>query len=159
MIPSENIISFLKLAEGFRARMYPDPPGSSKRAIGYGTQLTAEEIEFYRDRVFTKQQAAHRLRVKVRAVAKVVNGIVAVPLEQHEYDALVSFAYNVGTSALRASTLLRKLNAGDKAAVPSEIKRWHWAGGVPHVLDGRREAETAIWLNQNPPAGYIQESS
>jgi lysozyme len=52
-----------------------------------------------------------------------------VPLAQHEYDALVSFSYNVGSRAFCQSTLVRKLNAGDYAGACSELRRWRFFQG------------------------------
>ena len=159
---SNKLISYLKRAEGFLSCLQPDPPGQNKTfAIGYGCQLNGKELEFWRDREMTKGQAEAMLRQRVQFVAGAVNRLVKVPLEQHEFDALVSFAYNVGTDedadtiaeGLGDSTLLRLLNAGDKAAVPEQLRRWHKAGGKDHVLDGRRAEEVAIWLNR-PVADY-----
>ena len=54
---------------------------------------------------------------------------MTVPLAQHEYDALVSFSYNVGSRAFCQSTLVRKLNAGDYAGACSELRRWRFFQG------------------------------
>lgn len=71
-----------------------------------------------------------------------IAGCVTVPLYQHELDAYMSLAYNIGTAAFCGSTLVKKLNAGDYAGACREILRWNRAGG--RVLTGlvkRREAE------------------
>ncbi len=69
---------------------------------------------------------------------------VAVPLHQHEYDAFVSLAYNIGPDAFCNSTLVRLLNAGDYAAACAQISRWNRAGGrVVQGLVNRRAAERA----------------
>ena len=76
---------------------------------------------------------------------------VTVPLAQHEYDALVSFSYNVGSRAFCQSTLVRKLNTGDYAGACSELRRWRFFQGKDCALPAnarlcgglatRREAE------------------
>ena len=69
-----------------------------------------------------------------------------VPLAQHQFDALVSFVFNVGGGAFRESTLLRELNAGDYDAVPRELNRWVKAGGrtLPGLVR-RRGAEGVLF--------------
>ena len=67
---------------------------------------------------------------------------VTVPLHQHEYDAYISLAYNIGPAAFCRSTLVRKLNAGDYAGACREILRWDRAGGqVVRGLTLRRQDE------------------
>jgi lysozyme len=75
-----------------------------------------------------------------------VNSIVKVPLKQHQFDALVSFVYNVGVGNLRSSTLLRKLNGGDYQGAALEFHRWNRSNGK--VLTGlvrRRAAEALLF--------------
>jgi lysozyme len=72
-----------------------------------------------------------------------------VPLEQNEFDALVAWTYNLGSTNLNNSTMLKVLNAGDKEDVPAQMKRWNKAGGK--VLEGlvrRREAEAALFAGK-----------
>ena len=73
----------------------------------------------------------------------------SAPLSQNQFDAMVSWVYNLGPANLKASTLLKVLNAGDYDGVPAQIKRWNKAGGV--TLDGlirRREAESLLFQNK-----------
>jgi lysozyme len=75
-----------------------------------------------------------------------VNTAVTVPLSQNQFDALVSWVFNLGNGNLQASTMLKVINSGDHAGVPAQIKRWNKAGGK--VLDGlirRREAEALLY--------------
>jgi lysozyme len=77
-----------------------------------------------------------------------VTRMTKVPLKQHQFDALVSFAYNVGVGNLRSSTLLRKLNAGDYDGAALEFHRWNRSKGK--VLPGlvrRRAAEALLFQN------------
>jgi len=72
---------------------------------------------------------------------------VRVPLYQYEYDAYVSFAYNVGPTAFCSSTLVKKLNAGDYEGACNELSRWVYAGGKKlKGLENRREAERKLCL-------------
>jgi lysozyme len=72
--------------------------------------------------------------------------LVKVPLEQREFDALVSFAFNCGSGNLAKSTLLKKINAGDKDGAASEFLKWDRAGGkVLRGLTRRRNAERALF--------------
>lgn len=78
-----------------------------------------------------------------------VERLARVPLTQGQFDALVSFAFNVGLGALENSTLLRKLNAGDYAAAALEFMRWDKAGGRRLAgLTRRRAAEAAMFRGQ-----------
>ena len=71
-----------------------------------------------------------------------------VELTQGQFDALVSFAYNVGSRALSTSTLLKKLNAGDIKGAADEFLRWNKSGGkVMPGLTNRRKAERALFLS------------
>lgn len=77
---------------------------------------------------------------------KAVNEAVKVPLTQNAFDSLVAFSFNVGISAFRSSTLLKKLNAGDYEGAADQFGRWTRAGGK--VLAGlvrRRAAEAALF--------------
>jgi len=75
-----------------------------------------------------------------------VNKHVNVPLTQPQYDALVSFAFNVGVGAFKSSTLLKKLNTGDYEAVPTQLMRWTKAGGKQcNGLVARRKNEIELW--------------
>ena len=75
-----------------------------------------------------------------------INGRVTVPLTQPQFDALVSFVFNVGAGAFRKSTLLKKLNAGDYAEATAEFPRWVKGGGktLPGLVV-RRAAEMLLF--------------
>ena len=73
---------------------------------------------------------------------------VKVPISQQMFDALVSFAYNVGAANMAASTLVRKLNAGDINGAAAEFDRWVFSGGARLAgLTKRRDAERALFLS------------
>ena len=78
--------------------------------------------------------------------AEQVLNTVKISLDQNELDALTSWTYNLGVGNLQSSTLLKKLNSGDKNSVPSEMVRWNKAAGkVLAGLTRRREAEAKLW--------------
>jgi lysozyme len=131
--------------------MYHDSAGLP--TIGVGHLLTKEELATGKLRIevdwhqgITEAQAEDLLRQDLAAAEEAVSE-VTVPLTQQQYDTLVSFAFNVGGQAFRASTLLRLLNAGQYQAVPAQLRRWiHSAGRVDPVLVRRREDEVRQWL-------------
>ena len=81
--------------------------------------------------------------------AKTVYGFtnLEVGLNQHEYEALISFCFNVGINAFKRSTLLRRLNKGDVGSVPAQLARWVYAGGKKsNGLINRRDKEIQWFL-------------
>ena len=120
-------MALIKQFEGFRAQMYNDPVGHC--TVGYGTLLhkgncdrRAEEQPYAGG--VTEVQATQLLEREAGEFQRVVNETVKVPLNQNQNDALVSFVYNVGPGDFKSSTLLKKLNGKDYAAVPVELKKW-----------------------------------
>lgn len=139
MKTSEAGLALIRKFEGFRAVAYKDPVGVI--TIGFGHTKTAKE-----GMTITLSQAVDLLREDVGWAEDGINRLISVPLEQNQFDALVSWAFNVGVGAVERSTLRRRLNAGDYAAVPSELMRWTKAGGadLPGLVRRRRE-ECALW--------------
>ncbi len=146
-------IDFIKGWEGFRATMYNDPVGHC--TIGYGTLLHAgncdgRPAEHAFAEGVTEAKATDLLRQHAAEFQQVVNETVAVPLNQNQNDALVSFAYNVGGANFRKSTLLRLLNEGDYEAVPTELRKWTKARKDGQMVDlpglvKRRAAEAELF--------------
>ena len=98
----------------------------------------------------TKQEAEDLLRDDMKIYEAEVKRLVDVPLTQFQFDALVSFVYNLGAANFGSSTLLKKLNAGVYAAVPAQFMRWNKArvNGKLQPLTGltrRRSAEAALF--------------
>lgn len=144
---SETGLALIKQWEGLRLRAYRCPAGVW--TIGYGhTGNVRAGMEI------TEEDADALLVSDLATFERAVAQAVKVPLTQHQFDALVSFAFNVGVEAFRKSTLLRKLNALDYAAVPGELAKWVYAGG--RKLDGlvsRRAAEAGLWVRGSHVAG------
>lgn len=130
--------------EGYSATPYRDAAGWS---IGFGHFIKPGESFTS----ITRDQALQLLAEDVHQAANVVNTLVRVPLTQAQFDALVCFVYNIGAGAFRRSTLLRELNAGNYAAVPSEMRRWRYetkpSGQKVEnaALVARRETEAAMF--------------
>lgn len=138
---SESGLSFIKAREGLRLVSYQDQGGVW--TIGYGSTVDVEPGER-----ITEVEAGERLKEDVRHAENCVNQLVTVPLAEHEFDALVSFVFNVGCHAFRKSTLLRRLNGGEHDAVPSELGRWDKVNGeVVAGLTKRRKLEGDLWEN------------
>ncbi len=139
----------LVLKEGYRGEAYRDVAGVP--TIGYGTTKSVE----MGDRVSPETALVWAIR-DVRKFEGAIKECVTVPLYQYEYDAYVSFAYNVGGQAFCGSTLVRKLNAGDYAGACSELHRWVYAGGkrVQGLVNRRtHEYLTCIGRNRNQGEG------
>ena len=94
-------------------------------------------------------EAEHLLRQDLRKFEEAVSEAIAVPLTQHEFDAIVSFTFNCGIGALQSSTFLRRLNAGDNKAAVFTEEFPKWVKGLNGPLPGlvrRREAEVELAL-------------
>lgn len=103
--------------------------------------------------VWTRDQAEAALRAEIETHEDAVNRMVTAPINQNQFDALVSFAYNCGDGALQKSTLLRLLNAGDYAGAARSFSLWNKGGG--RVLKGlvtRRAREAALFLKPTEDA-------
>jgi lysozyme len=149
MITNAAGLSLIRQAEGLRLRAYPDPgTGGDPWTIGIGTTRYPDGRKVRRGDTCTPQQADEYLAHDLQGFERDVAGMVTVPLTSNQFSALVSFAYNVGVSALRNSTLLRLLNAGDHAGAANQFPRWNRAAG--RVLPGlvrRRAAERDLFLS------------
>ena len=120
---SDDGIEFIKREEGLRLRAYEDVAG--KLTIGHGHLIQQDDDLAL---TITKEEAERLLREDLVEAEDSVNGLVKVPLKQHQFDSILSWTFNLGHGNLRRSTLLKKLNVKDYAAVPAQIKRWVYAG-------------------------------
>jgi len=140
MTPSPRCVELVKRFEGFRAKPYLCPAGVA--TIGYGHT----EGVMLSDPPITREAAAALLEKDLAVFAAGVARMLALPVAQNQFDALVSFAYNVGLGNLQRSTLLRRVNAGDLAGAAREFAKWTKAKGVelPGLVK-RRAAERALF--------------
>ncbi|GAB3528616.1 lysozyme [Photobacterium alginatilyticum] len=99
----------------------------------------------------THEQVVGNLVSDVQSAEAVVDRWVTVPLEQHQFDAFVSFVFNVGAGNFQRSTLLKKLNAENYTGACNELTRWVYADGKRlQGLVRRRNAEREVCLNVHP---------
>ena len=151
MNPSANCAKLIQQFEGCEKKKpdgtfqaYPDPgTGGDPWTIGWGS--TGPDIK--PGTVWTQQQCDDRFSEHLAEFAAgVAKAIGNAPTTQSQFDALVSFAYNVGLGNLSSSTLLRKHKAGDFAGAAREFARWNKAAGkVLTGLTRRRNAESALY--------------
>ncbi len=139
-------LQLIQTFEGFSAEPYQDPVGVW--TIGYGSAYTpmGESVTANHSRV-TKAEATDLLLMGVADAEQAVRRLINVPLNSNQFDALVSFTYNVGAGALQRSTLRMKLNRSQYARAARELLRWDKAGGkVLRGLTRRRAAERSLFL-------------
>lgn len=153
MTPSESCIKLVQSFEGCakklpdgRVAAYPDPAtGGDPWTIGWGS--TGPDI--HRGTVWTQQQCDDRFASDLAKFAGRVESLLGGAMTtQHQFDAMVSLAYNVGLGNLSSSTLLRKHKARDYAGAAGEFGRWNKAAGkVMAGLTRRRAAESALYAS------------
>ena len=158
MRTSDDGIDLIKQFEGVRLDSYRDSVGVW--TVGFGhTAACGEPIPGPGVKI-TSQQADMALRKDLNKFEIGVTGLLAKPIQQHQFDALVSFAFNVGLGNLKNSTLLKKVNAGDFDRVPAEFLKWDKAGGrsLPG-LTRRRHAEASLFSKVDHEASIMEEES
>ena len=142
MNTSAEGIALIKKFEGCELKAYQCSAGVW--TIGYGHTKDVEEGD-----TISKDQAEEMLVEELHEYENYVNEYVNVALSQNQFDALVSWVYNLGPANLTASTMLKVLNSGEYEDVPAQMKRWNKAGGK--VLEGlirRREAEACLFVGK-----------
>ena len=145
---SDKGLNLIKEFEGFSKTPYLCPAGVP--TIGYGTtRYNDGKAVSLADRPITEEEALELLRYQVDNIhSKAVSNAIKHELTQSQFDALISFTYNLGESNLKRSTLLRKLNAWDILGAANEFVKWNKAGGkVLSGLTRRRRAEKALFLS------------
>jgi len=136
--------NLLKKFEGCKLKAYKCPAGIW--TLGFGHTTAAGEPTVTEGLVITQAEAEAILKRDLVKYEKGVMDLVKVQLTQHQFDVLVDFAYNAGVGNLKTSTLLKKVNAGDFDAVPTELMKWTKGGGkeLPGLVR-RRRAEAEWW--------------
>jgi lysozyme len=133
---SASALVGIAVHEGYRGEAYIPVKGDVP-TIGFGTTAGVKPG----DRIEPVQALVRKLQ-DVQRFEGALRQCVRVPLHQHEYDAFLSLAYNIGPGAFCGSTLVRRLNAGDYAGACAEILRWDRFRGEPlRGLTLRRQAE------------------
>jgi GH24 family phage-related lysozyme (muramidase) len=151
-----GIDALVKKFEGCRLKSYRCP--ANVLTIGFGHTSAAGTPEVPEGLTITQQEAEEILRRDLRKYETGVEALVKVDLNQHQFDTLVDFAYNAGLGNLKTSTLLRKVNARDFDAVPSELMKWTKGGGktLPGLVK-RRQAEVEWWNAGDDHVADVQE--
>lgn len=151
MQPSQACAKLIQEFEGCAKKQpdgsfaaYPDPgTGGDPWTIGWGS--TGPDIK--KGTVWTQKQCDDRFASHLDEFAQKVSKLLgSTPTTQSQFDAMVSFAYNVGVGNLSSSTLLKKHKAGDYKGAAAEFARWNKAAGkVLPGLTRRRTAEAALY--------------
>jgi lysozyme len=141
--------------EGFEGKPYTCSGGAD--TIGFGSTRYADGTKVkLSDKPITKDEAMELLMATLGTYEQAIHKNVIAPINQNQFDALVSFVYNVGAGNFAKSTLLKKLNKADYQGAGDEFLRWNRAGGK--VLNGlirRRDAERALFLTPLEPKSKI----
>ncbi|HCB1867269.1 TPA: lysozyme [Citrobacter freundii] len=146
---TEAGLDLIKRFEGFSPKIYICPAGYP--TIGYGHVVLAhEQVQFAAG--ITQAEATELLRKDVRIAERAVLRQISVPLTDGQFDALVSFTFNLGAGELQRSTLRRKVNRGEHESVPAELMKWVWAAGkrLPGLVR-RRRSEALAYSFEPPP--------
>lgn len=137
-------IALIKEFEGCRLQSYQCSAGVW--TVGYGH--TGKEVK--KGMVISQQQADEWLIVDCNRVLQMLRDTIRVPIRQNQLDALVSLGFNIGTEALRKSTLMSLVNRNpDDLNIPEQFERWVYAGGkVVNGLVRRRKAEAKLYASR-----------
>lgn len=138
-------LALIKRFEGISAKPYLCPAGWW--TIGWGAirGLDGQPVIAAAPPI-TEEEADTLLRRDVAVAERAVLRLVTIPLADGRFDALASFAFNLGSGALQRSTLRRKVNREEHDDVPDEFRKWVWGGGrkLPGLVR-RREAEAMMY--------------
>ena len=156
MKTSENGVALIKLFEGLELEAYQDIAGIW--TIGYGH--TGSDVK--PGMKLSEREAEELLKRDLKPREEAVSRLTSVPLNQNEFDALVSFIYNVGIGAYQNSTARKRLNAGDRVGAAEALTWCNKAtvGGVLRVVPGlprRRAAERALFLEPVTPVANASD--
>jgi len=139
---------FIARFEGCVLHAYNDPTNNATIGVGHLIHMgpiNGREPPEFRNPI-TRQRALELLMADAGKATQGVRQLIKVPLNQHQLDALISFAFNCGTGNLSVSTLRARLNRGEYAAVPHELNKWVISSGqrLPGLVR-RRQAEGALF--------------
>jgi lysozyme len=137
-------VKFIQDREGTELVAYKDIGGIWTIGTGHAGP------EVHAGLTITPETALNLLENDLATAEHAVNTLVITPLNQHQFDALVSWTFNLGEGNLRLSTLLKDLNAGLFDLVPNQIRLWnHCAGKISEGLTDRREREAILFTTGN----------
>jgi lysozyme len=146
---SNNGLELIKKFEGCRLTAYPDAgTGGAPWTIGYGWTHSVKELPVQAGMTISQTMAEDLLRIGIVQFEKCVSQLLQVSVNQNQFDALVSFAYNVGKTKFANSTLLKLVNESDFDGAAMQFSHWNKASS--NVLPGliyRRAAERECFIS------------
>lgn len=150
MKTSEKGIELIKSFEGLRLTAYLCP--ANIPTIGYGHTKTVTQSDVKNGKTITEEQATELLKRDLEEFENAVNDLVTTEIKQQEFDALVSFTYNLGKGAFASSTLRKLVNKRQFLSAANEFEKWNKAriNGKLTVLKGltrRRKAEKELFIS------------
>ena len=144
---SKDGLEIIKHFEGVRLHLYKDSGGLWTIAVGH--LCSPSEVEKYKNGI-TMEEATYLLEHDLKTAEDYIVKSVFVPLTQNQYDALVSFIFNVGTGAFWGSTLRKRLNKKDYKGTSSEFLRWNKVNRKPVAgLTRRRKVESSVFNGES----------
>ena len=136
---SEKGINFLIREEGERLKAYKCAAGVWTIGVGHTGADVKEGM------IITKEKSRELLKSDLSRFEKAVNTYIKVPLEQHQFDALVSLTFNIGVGNFSKSTLVKKINVNaSMEEIEFQFKQWRLVGGKP-ILSPRRKREARLY--------------
>ena len=147
MKTSNKGLALIKKYEGFYSNPYLDPIGIP--TIGYGATYYPDKVKVtMKDKPLSEKEASELLAQMLKVYENQVALLVTKPINQSQFDALVSFTYNLGATNLGKSTLLKKVNKNpNDPTIKEEFVKWNRAGGkVLNGLTKRRKEEAQLYF-------------
>ena len=139
MAIAESTLTFIEKEEGSRNKAYKDTKGLW--TIGVGHLIKDSEKDLI-TATLTDDQVKELLRSDLKWCSEAVESSVKATLTQNQFDALYSLCFNIGETAFRNSTVVKRINAGDLKGAADAIEMWN----KPAVLINRRKREKALFL-------------
>lgn len=146
MTTSQKGIDFISKEEGLVLKVYFDSVG--KATIGYGSTFYEDGSPVKTtDRPITKERALSLFHTTLKRYETQVNKSITRPINQNQFDALVSLCYNIGTNGFAGATVVKKVNANPcDPEIRTWIEAWKNAGGKP-ILLARRKREANLYFS------------
>ena len=142
---NKETFDLIKKWEGCKLKAYKCPAGVW--TVGYGLTTSAGFIEVGPNTEITQDEADWYLEQAVLKFADKISPHISGPINDNQFGAFVSLAYNIGVGGFKKSSALRHFNSGDHGKVPASIRLWNKAGGkVLQGLVNRREDEVELFL-------------
>lgn len=146
----EKGLALIKEFEGWYSKPYLDPVGIATIGYGFTYYLPGRKKVTLKDKALGKAEGEVMLKDILGNYENDVKRLVKKPLNQNQFDALVSFTYNLGGTNLSQSTLLKKVNKNpNDPSIATEFMKWVNAGGKPfNGLIRRRKAESELYFSE-----------